>query len=132
MEKIEPVVRKWYDYLEEGKFTALKCKHCGHYEYPPVPICNECGRSEMEWVELSGEGTLNTVSVDNMPRTGFEKFGLLVSGYVRLKEGPDFVAWITNVDSDDRDSLFDRIPLPVEVDIIQHEGYKYPAFKLKK
>ena len=34
--KLEKVVNKSYDGLEEGKILGRKCPQCGHVEFPPV------------------------------------------------------------------------------------------------
>lgn len=41
--KLEKVVQKFYDNLEEGKITGRKCLKCGAVEFPPVYACNKCG-----------------------------------------------------------------------------------------
>ena len=41
--KLEKVVEKFYQNLEEGKITGRKCCSCGAVEFPPVYACNECG-----------------------------------------------------------------------------------------
>ena len=49
--KLEKVVEKFYEGLEEGKFLGRKCTECGAVEFPPVYACNTCGCMDMEWVE---------------------------------------------------------------------------------
>ena len=131
MKKVESYVKRWYDYLEDGKIMGVKCKHCGAYEFPPVPICNTCGAHDMEWVEMDGEGTLVAANDATMPMWGPE-FGAVLSGIVELKEGPAFLSFITGVDDADRDSLFDKVPLKVHAEIQQRDGFKYPCFKYEK
>ena len=53
--KLEKVVQKFYDSLEEGKILGRKCPACGAVEFPPVYACNTCGNLETEWVEISGK-----------------------------------------------------------------------------
>ena len=45
-------------FLNEGKIMAGKCKKCGAISLPPRPLCISCFSSEMEWVQLKGEGSL--------------------------------------------------------------------------
>ena len=44
MIKLEKVVQRFYEGLEEGKFLGRKCPVCGNVEFPPVYACNKCGR----------------------------------------------------------------------------------------
>ena len=59
--KLEKVVEKLYQNLEEGKITGRKCCSCGAVEFPPVYACNECGCWDMEWVEIDGEATMHSI-----------------------------------------------------------------------
>ena len=59
--KLEKVVEKFYQNLEEGKITGRKCCACGAVEFPPVYACNECGCWDMEWVEIDGEATMHSI-----------------------------------------------------------------------
>ena len=44
--KLEKVVQKFYEGLEEGKILGRKCPVCGAVEFPPVYACNTCGNLE--------------------------------------------------------------------------------------
>ena len=44
----------------EHRLVAPKCIHCGAFRMPPSPFCWQCRRQEVEWVELSGRGTVYT------------------------------------------------------------------------
>jgi len=129
---VEPVVRKWYDALEEGKILGMRCKKCGSYEFPPVPLCNSCGCMDMEWAEMKGVGTLISCEVDNMPIWPYESFGPVMAGYVQLEEGPAFITWIVGVADEDRDSMPEQLPLDVEFEIQQRDGFKYPVVHILK
>jgi uncharacterized OB-fold protein len=129
MKKIESYVKKWYDELEEGKIYGTHCKKCGALEFPPLPICNACGGHDMEWNEINGEGTLITCDDCTQPIWGPD-MGPVISGIVELKEGSSVQAFILGVEGEDRISLFDRLPVKVQAEIQQRDGYKYPAFRV--
>ena len=38
--KLEKVVQKFYESLDEGKMMGRKCTACGNVEFPPVFACN--------------------------------------------------------------------------------------------
>lgn len=40
---LKPIVKTYYDALEEGTILGRKCTRCGHIEFPPYLCCNECG-----------------------------------------------------------------------------------------
>lgn len=48
--------------LENQRFMATRCADCGKVYAPPRPLCPDCMKIS-EWVELSGEGTLQTFSI---------------------------------------------------------------------
>lgn len=129
MKKIEPIVKKWYDALEEGKMYGARCVKCGAMEFPPLPICNTCGGHEMEWVEIDGEGELVAFDDCTAPIWGPE-LGPVISGIVRMKEGCTFQAFILGVEGQERIDLFDKLPVKVKAEIQQRDGFKYPAFRV--
>jgi len=51
---------KFWEGIKEGKIYTTKCKKCGKLYFPPVGDCANCLSSDMEWVELSGEGEIET------------------------------------------------------------------------
>ena len=51
---------KFWEGLKEGKIYTTRCKNCGKLYFPPVVDCAECYSSDMEWIELSGEGEIET------------------------------------------------------------------------
>ncbi len=60
LSNMEPIVKKFYDGVAEGKYLGRKCVECGAIEFPPHIACNTCGCAHTEWVELSGHGTLKS------------------------------------------------------------------------
>ena len=131
MKHIEPVVKKWYDALEEGKLMGMRCKDCGHYEFPPVPICNACGSTKIVWVEMSGKGTMISCEIDNVPTYPHEERGPLLAGFVELEEGPAFISWLIDVDEEDQDGITAKLPFEVEFVAQKRDTYSYPVFRQK-
>lgn len=56
--RMTPFTEPFWDGLREGKFQTTRCQDCGHITFPPKPVCPECWTDNLEWVELSGRGTL--------------------------------------------------------------------------
>ena len=65
-------VNDFIGYLEKGKVMATKCKKCGMAFFPPRADCSGCLSSDMDWVEVAGEGTLLTFSKLQYGPVGFE------------------------------------------------------------
>ena len=84
LKDMEPIVKKFYDGVAEGKYYGRKCKECGAIECPPHLGCNTCGYHETEWVELSGHGTLKSFVVPGIHKA-VAPYGY---GAVQLDEGP--------------------------------------------
>lgn len=115
MPKMEPITYKWYDYLRQGKIMGLRCKECGTYEFPPVPVCNNCSSMDMEWTEMSGEAHITAATYVAM---GVYPYSTepVVSATLKLKEGPFFVSWIPGGTQEQARELFDRKdPVPVRL-----------------
>lgn len=47
--------------LERGAALATRCPHCRRTWFAPRLVCS-CGRRDMQWVELSGRGTVTAVT----------------------------------------------------------------------
>lgn len=50
---LKPIVKTYYDSLEEGKILGRTCTKCGHIEFPPYLCCNACGSLDTEWVDMT-------------------------------------------------------------------------------
>lgn len=130
MEKFEPIVKTYYDALEQGKILARRCKSCGAYMYPPMPICQECSSTDTEWTELSGEGKLLTVGTLNSHHIwpSVQKYLPVRWGEIQLLEGPCITGMVIGIDDEEETAA--RLPIPVKAEIIQDDGFKTVIFRL--
>lgn len=129
---MQPYVKKWYDYLKEGKIMGLQCKRCGAWQFPPVPVCNEegCAGTDLEWAEVSGDATLTTFTLQGLGVAPFTSDPILC-GFVTLKEGPKFMSWIINHGPQDQEDLFNRMPLPAKLEIkALDENVSFPVIRI--
>lgn len=130
--KLEPISKIWYENLKNGKLTGLKCKNCGHIEFPPVPVCNCCGKHDMEWSEVSGEGELVSYSFSPEGVPPYQTDPTMI-GMFKLKEGLNFMSWIADVGQEDEGWIYDNLPLKVKAEIIkiseEHDLY-YPVYRI--
>jgi len=66
--------RKFWDGIKEGRLFATKCRVCGKIYYPPQADCSQCLSSDMEWVEVPGEGVIETFAASYLKPQGFEDY----------------------------------------------------------
>lgn len=117
MAKMEPIIKQWYDYLDEGKIMGKKCPKCGRIHFPPVPVCNECSAMDLEWTEMSGEGVITSLTYSPMGVYPYNDTPCL-SGWGELKEGMPFNSVIVNPPEGGADALRERLrkgPVPVRM-----------------
>jgi hypothetical protein len=46
----------FWDFVGKRQLRLQKCDSCGHFRYPPGPVCPECLGERYSWTELSGRG----------------------------------------------------------------------------
>jgi uncharacterized OB-fold protein len=107
----------FYRFLGRKKLMGSRCKQCGAIMVPPRPLCGQCLRDEMEWVQLSGHGKLVSYSVVRVGTTYYEAKGYSRDnpycwGVVQLEEGPRISALLLGADLSRPDSI--KIGQPVE------------------
>lgn len=130
--KLEKVVEKFYQNLEEGKITGRKCTKCGAVEFPPVYACNTCGCWDTEWVEISGKAKLHSIvmpaALSSKPE--YKALGKYAYGEVELEEGSRLNAVVRGINKKKRNELLDKLPVDVKAAIYQRDGYKTVVFDL--
>jgi uncharacterized OB-fold protein len=132
--KLEKVVQKFYDGLEEGKFLGRKCPKCGAVEFPPVYACNTCGSLETEWVEISGKAVMKSIvmpaALSSKPE--YAQMGAFAYGEVEIEEGACFNAVVKGINKKKRREIMEngKLPVPVHAEIFQRNGYKIIVFAL--
>ena len=90
-------VDKFADYLHKGKLMGTKCKKCGEIYFPPRADCLKCMDDTFEWIEYSGNGTLNSFTTIHAAPKGFDDIAPYTIGIVDLKEGGRLLAWIGDI-----------------------------------
>ena len=131
--KLEKVVQKYYEALEEGKILGRKCPECGNVEFPPVYACNECGSYETEWYEISGKAKLHSIvlpaALSSKPE--YKKLGKFAYGEVELEEGTRLNAVVRGISKKNREELTAKLPLNCHAAIFEREiGVKTVVFDL--
>lgn len=111
-------------FLSEDKLMGSKCKKCGVLSVPPRSICIKCYSSELEWVEMKGNGELAAftciaIGPPFMIKEGYDRKHPYVSGVVELEGGARVVARIEGVDGNEPETI--RIGTPLKVEFL-HRG----------
>ena len=86
--------------LKQDKLLGLKCKQCGTVTVPPKIACGECGSTNMDIVELSGNGEIQTFTTVFVPPGGREAEIPYIIVLVQLDEGPWIMGNLTSIDTD--------------------------------
>ncbi|MEM2336220.1 MAG: Zn-ribbon domain-containing OB-fold protein, partial [Candidatus Bathyarchaeia archaeon] len=82
--------------MKQGKILATKCKKCGKLYFPPAADCSQCLSSDIEWVELSNEATIETFTHVVVRPATFQQEKPYTVAIGRLNEGVRVLAWLTN------------------------------------
>ncbi len=75
-----------------GTFLGRKCRNCGVYFIGAPAYCQNCSSADLEPVELSTHGTLETYTIIYTPPGGWTGPVPYILGSVKLPEGPDILA----------------------------------------
>lgn len=119
-------------YLNEGRLMASRNRRTGEIFAPPRPIDPATHGADMEWVELSGRGTLAAftavyIGTSAMIDAGYDRSKPYVAGIVQLEEGPRISAQILGVDGTQPD--LNWIGRPLRASFIERgEGEKKRAY----
>ncbi len=119
-------------YLNEGRLMGSRNRATGEVFAPPRPLDPATHGADMEWVELSGRGTLAAftsvyIGTSAMIAAGYDRTKPYVAGIVQLEEGPRISAQIVGVDGAQPDIAWIGRPLRA-VFIERGEGEKRRAY----
>lgn len=74
--------------LKKNKLLGLKCNECGAITVPPKMVCRKCASPDMNIVELSGNGKIETFTTVYVAAEGREGEVPYIIVLVELDEGP--------------------------------------------
>lgn len=103
--------RPYWDGLRERQLRMQQCSGCRLIWYPPSPLCPNCWSTQIEWVPLSGRGTVNSWVVFHQAYLkGFDGEVPFNVAEVTLAEGPRLMTNLVGVANDEIE-----IGMPVEI-----------------
>ena len=72
---------KFFIELENKRFMATECPDCGRVYTPARPLCPDCLKIT-DWIELDGEGTVETFSILHFSPNSNEDIQALETPYI--------------------------------------------------
>lgn len=81
---LDPVSTRFFSLLAERRLCTTRCRACGTLAFPPRAWCHVCTSDALDWVDLSGRGTLAAFSTQE---TAVRFRAPDVIGLVDLAEG---------------------------------------------
>ena len=84
--------------LKKNKLLGLKCSSCGAITVPPKMVCRKCASSDMDIVELSGKGKIQTFTIINVAPEGREDEAPYFIVLTELDEGPWIMGNLEGID----------------------------------
>lgn len=78
--------------LAEGHLDLQQCLECGHWTWPPRPICSFCQSDNLNWRTTPGTGEVHSwVVTHNIYGPGFAELVPYVTVLVRLDQQADLL-----------------------------------------
>jgi uncharacterized OB-fold protein len=87
-------IQKFFEGLKEGKIYMTQCKKCGEKFFPPQADCPKCIESNMDWIQLNGEGELLTCTMIVVKPSTYTHYNNYIVGIAEMKEGVKVLAWL--------------------------------------
>ncbi len=115
IEKTKP----FFDGLREGKLLATKCSNCEKLFFPPQNDCPHCLKSELDWVELSKKGILETWTSIYVRPPSFSSYDIYMVGIVMLDEGVRITGWLKG----NSKKVYQGQRVSIEINKREKEGY---------
>ena len=101
----------YWEAARQHRLTAQKCQKCGGLWAPPTAICENCLSPDLQWIDLSGKGTVwSYIIMHQLYYPGFADDIPYNVAVIRSDEGAKFVTNIVGVKNEDI-----KVGMPVEV-----------------
>ena len=88
MEKNSSTHERFIQTANNGKILANKCKNCGKIMLETMYYCSGCSKSDFEFVELPGIGTVVTHTIQAVAPEGFEDINSYAWVVFKLQDAP--------------------------------------------
>ena len=95
---VDEVTGPWWEAIRERRLTVQRCRECGHRQHYPRALCTGCGGDDLDLVDVSGRGTVDSFTVVHRAPGLTTPY---VVARVRLAEGPVMLTNLVGADPDD-------------------------------
>lgn len=102
----DPTTEPFWQACAGQRLVVQCCRSCGAHQHYPRPFCLTCQADDLDWVQVSGRGTIYALTVMRLPVIP-ELVPPYLLALVDLDEGPRL---LTNI-VDDKASIGDRVTL---------------------
>jgi uncharacterized protein len=125
-----PDAQPFWDGCRAGHLVLPRCRVCIKFFFYPRSICPACGSRDLEWLTVSGRGTLHTFCVQHQSRVpGYSDVTPFVTALVDLDEGPRMMSLLVGSGTDPANI---RIGTRVHVEFIDTAaGWPLPVFRAR-
>lgn len=119
--------KSFWTAVSDGRLVFQRCVPCGHVQHPPRHQCSTCWSDQLDQVESTGRGAIESLTVvRRAPTPAFRAKVPYVVVAVIMDEGPRMIAnLLGNAARDARPA--DRVEIIFAAD---DEGTTLPQFKL--
>ena len=141
--KVRPILKTYYDALDEGRVLGMQCNDCHSVVWPPLPTCQSCQSTNVEWLELSGEATIEEFNFidhgEGLSGSFFTGniFAVIDEAYClctgKLKEGTAFNGALFGVNASNAKALTGKLPFTAQFEFMQmQDGFKSVGFRIQE
>lgn len=101
--------KNYNEALKKNKLLGLKCNQCHAITIPPKMVCRKCASPNIDIVELSGKGKIQTFTTVYVAPEGRQGEAPYIIVLVELDEGPWIMGNLIDIDpSETTMALIDR------------------------
>ena len=121
-EEKDITIQSYLEYINSKKLMGSKCKKCGAVDVPPRKLCIKCNSTDVDWIEMSGNGQIAAFSCISVGTTFMVEKGYSMKkpycfSVIKLDEGPMVSGQLLGVDESKPDTI--KIETPVKVKFIE-------------
>ena len=102
--EITDATRPFWTAAKNRKLVMQKCGRCGTLNFFPKPWCIDCGSRQLDWVEVSGKGTVYSFTTANkvmMNFPGWKADPPVTLGIIDLDEGARMYGQLVGANPED-------------------------------
>lgn len=144
MYQLRPILKPYYESLEEDKILGMKCADCGDVSWPPLPVCQECGSTHVDWIEMGHEAVIEEIRFEDSSVGGDYTFRKANDFFVDKSEPyticighfpngtHQFHAALYGITEENLPIWQSKLPFVAPVRYNQLDGFKSVAFEVPK